>query len=173
MNLPRLALPPSAAERLAPLRARWVAMAPRERNLATLAAVVVLLFLLWLVLVAPALRTMREAPAKLDQLDRNVQTMQRLAGEARELHNVAPLSGAQAALALQAATAHLGDQRAKLAVQGDRAVLTLTGVSGEQLRGWLNEARSAARARPVEAQLDRTPQGYTGSLVVQLGSSAP
>jgi general secretion pathway protein M len=49
-------------------------------------------------------------------------------------------------------------------------VLTLNGVSGEQLRSWLAEARSGARARPVEAQLSRGPQGYTGTLVVSLGT---
>jgi general secretion pathway protein M len=57
-------------------------------------------------------------------------------------------------------------------MQGDRASLTLNGVSPEALRGWLLEARSAARVRPVEAQLARGPQGFTGTLVVSLSSGA-
>ena len=33
---------------------------------------------------------------------------------------------------------------------------------------WLGEVRGAARARPVEAQLTRAANGYSGSLVLQL-----
>ena len=43
--------------------------------------------------------------------------------------------------------------RASSSLQGDRATLTFTGVPFEALRDWLGEARSAARARPIEAQL--------------------
>ena len=34
----------------------------------------------------------------------------------------------------------------------------------------LSEARLAARARPVEAKLTRGDEGYTGTLVVAIGS---
>jgi general secretion pathway protein M len=47
--------------------------------------------------------------------------------------------------------------------------LTLSGVTGDALRSWLGEARSAARARPIDAQLQRGAEGYTGSIVVGLG----
>ena len=171
MNAPRLNLPPGLTAWQAPLRARWVAMAPRERRLVAATAGVVGVALVWLLLVSPAARTVRETPAKLDKLDTQLQLMQRLAAEGRELKNTAPISPTQSALALKAATERLGE-RAKLSVQSDRAVLTLTGVSGEQLRGWMAEARSAARARPVEAQLNRGPQGYNGTLIVALGGSS-
>jgi general secretion pathway protein M len=39
------------------------------------------------------------------------------------------------------------------------------------LQGWLGEVRSAARARPVEAQLTRGPKGYAGTLVLTLGGN--
>ena len=39
----------------------------------------------------------------------------------------------------------------------------------DALRGWLGEARSAARARPVEAQLVKAATGYSGSITVSLG----
>ncbi|HEX6363118.1 MAG TPA: type II secretion system protein M, partial [Albitalea sp.] len=61
---------------------------------------------------------------------------------------------------------------ATIAFQGDRATLTLSGVSGEALREWLGEARSAARARPVDVQLTRTGSGYAGLVVVTLGAGA-
>jgi general secretion pathway protein M len=55
-------------------------------------------------------------------------------------------------------------------VQGNRAVLTLNGVGPGALREWLAEARAGARARPVEAQLNRGPQGFSGSVVLQIGA---
>lgn len=161
-------LPPALTAWQAPLRARWLAMAPRERRLVAIAGGVVLLALVWLLFLQPAWRTVREAPPKLDQLDAQLQHMQRLAAEGRELRNATPVPVAQAAEALKAATDRLGE-RAKLSVQGERAVLTVNGLNGEQLRGWLAEARAGARARPVEAQLARGPQGYNGTLVVAIG----
>jgi general secretion pathway protein M len=164
----RRPLPPALGAWQGPLRARWLAMAPRERRLTAIAGAVVLLAVVWLLLVQPAWRTVREAPPRLDQLDAQLQHMQRLAAEGRELRNATPVSAAQAAEALKAATDRLGD-RARLSVQGERAVLTVNGLTGEQLRSWLAEARAGARARPMEAQLNRTPQGYNGTLVVSLG----
>jgi len=165
----RMTLPPQLVAWQGAALARWQALAPRERRLVGIGGTVLLLFVAWLLLVAPALRTVREAPKRIDQLDAQLQQMQRLAAEGRELRNTAPMPAAQAAIVLKASTERLGE-RAKLSVQGERAVLTLNGVSGEQLRSWLAEARSGARARPVEAQLNRGPQGYTGTLVVSLGT---
>ena len=147
---------------------RWAAMPPRERMGLTLAGIAIGIAIVWMIGVAPALRTLREAPAQIDSLDLQLQAMQRMATEARDLRGAAPVPATQAALALKSATDRLGD-KAKLAVMGDRATLTLSGVTGEALRAWLIEARSGARARPVEAQLTRGPQGYAGTLVVSLG----
>ena len=71
---------------------------------------------------------------------------------------------AQATAALRAATERLGD-KAQLALQGDRATLTFTGVPFEALRSWLGEARSArARAAGRSAARSRAPRGYSGSI---------
>lgn len=167
----RLALAVSAGDAIdnwtAPWRARWRALAPRERRGLGIAAWVLGLFLLWAVAIAPAWRSVRAAPAQLDQLDAQLQGMRRQANEARELRAVPPLNGSQAAAALRAASEALGSA-GRLQIVGDRATLSLTGVNGTQLRDWLAEARSAARARPVEANLTRGPQGYSGSIVVAL-----
>jgi general secretion pathway protein M len=98
--------------------------------------------------------------------------MQTLADESKQLRAVAPVNAEQATAALKAATDRLGS-KGKLQLQGERAVLTLTAVEPSQLRQWLAEARSGARARPVEATLTRAPQGYSGSVTLALGSSAP
>jgi general secretion pathway protein M len=156
--------------RLAPVRAWWAALPARERRLVLAAAAVVAGFLAWVLAVQPALRTLREAPAQLETLDTQLQTMQRLAGEARELRTASPLGAAQSAVALKVASDRLGD-KARLSVQGERAVLTLNGVGSEALRNWLAEVRSGARARPIEAQLSRGPQGFTGTLTLAIGGT--
>jgi general secretion pathway protein M len=152
------------------LQARWRAFAPRERRALSVAGVLVAFFAVWSVLLQPAWRTIREAPAQLDQLDVELQRMQRLAGEAAELRGATPVSPSAAAQALMAATTRLGSS-AKILVQGDRATLTLTGTAPEALAAWLAEVRSAARARPQEAQLARVGSAFTGSITVAIGGA--
>jgi general secretion pathway protein M len=150
---------------------RWRALPPRERMGVSAALTVVAIGLLWVVAVAPALRTLREAPVQIDALDLQLQSMQRMAAEARELRGAAPVPASQAALALKSATDRLGE-KGRIAVQGDRATLTLTGINTAGLKAWLSEARSGARARPVEMQLTRGPQGYSGAIVVTFGGAS-
>lgn len=164
----------SSSPALASLRqqagAWWLARTARERQAVAIVAIVLGLFVVWNLAVQPALQTVREAPAQLDRLDAQYQQMQRVAAEAAGLRGATRVSQSQAGLALKAATDRLGE-RGKLTLQGDRATLTLTGVSPEALRAWLIEARSGARARPIEAQWQRAPQGYTGTLVMTLGGA--
>ena len=147
--------------------AAWRSLAPRERRGMSIAGVAVALFVVWSLLIGPAWRTLSSAPAQLDQLEAELQRMQRLAAQAQELRGAAPVLPDQATAALQAATARLGTT-AKISMLGDRATLTLNGTPPDQLRSWLGEARSAARARPVEAQLSQSGGGYSGSLTVAL-----
>jgi general secretion pathway protein M len=156
---------------LAPLRTWWQGLAARERQLVALCVTVLLAFAAWLLLVQPALRTVRTAPAQLDALAAQLQSMQLLAAEARELRNTPPVNIEQSSAALRAASERLGT-KARLSLQGERAVLTLNGVGTEELRSWLGEVRSGARARPVEANLTRGASGYSGTIVVALGGAA-
>ncbi|MBX9716829.1 MAG: type II secretion system protein M [Burkholderiaceae bacterium] len=148
---------------------RWQALAPRERTGVAASAVVIGVFLLWSLAIQPAWRTAREAPAQLDRLGAQLQTMQRLAAEASELRNSAAVPIGQANAALQAATERLGS-RAHMVLQGERATVTLKGMNGEDLRNWLAEVRSAARAGSVDVQLARDGQGYSGTVVLSLGA---
>lgn len=170
MNTARLAAPAAWTAPLHRLRARWRALGARERRLLALAAGVLGAFLLWSVAIQPAWRTLRDAPAQRAVLDAQWQTMQALATEAKGLRDAPALSAEQAGAALRAASERLGNQ-GRLSLQGDRAVLTLNGASSAQLREWLAEARAGARARPVEAQLSRTAQGFSGSVVLSLGGA--
>jgi general secretion pathway protein M len=169
VNAPGLALPPALASARQQLRERWRARAPRERRMLAAAGIALLLLVVWWVAIQPAWRTVRAAPAQLDALEAQLQQLQRLAAESQTLRGAAPVTSAQAGLALKAATDRLGD-KGRLTLLGDRATLTVTGVDTDALRGWLQEARSAARVRPVEAQLTRGGSGYNGTIVVSLGS---
>jgi general secretion pathway protein M len=154
-----------------PLLAWWQGLARRERRMIGVAALVAGLALIWLAAVAPALRTLGRAPAQIEAAELQLQAMQRLAAEARELRAVPPVSADQAAAALKAATARLGD-KARLTIQGERAVLTLNGVSSVTLRDWLAEARSGARARALEVNLARGAGGLNGTVIVGVGAGS-
>ena len=152
------------------LRRRWLALSDSERNALRLLGALLLLMLLWFVGMRPALRTLRETPAQLETAETQLQEMQALAAEAHDLRRLPTVPAAQAAQALQAASDHLGSV-ARLTLTGDRAVLKLDGVDSKALQSWLGEARSAARARPVQAQLQRGPKGFTGTIVLALNGA--
>jgi general secretion pathway protein M len=156
---------------LAPAQAWWAGLAARERRLVSIAGAVLAFGLVWMLAVQPAWRTLQRAPAEIDRLELELQAMQRLAAEAQALRAAPPVTPDQAQAALQAATARLGAQ-GKLAVQGGgRAVLTLTNAGSPALRDWLAEARAGARAKPLEASLSRSAQGYSGTVVVGFGGA--
>lgn len=152
------------------LLARWAALGARERLWLSAAAGLIGALLLWTIAIQPAWRTVREAPARIELQGAQLQTMQRLAAETAELRTIAPVATAQADAALQGATDRLGEG-ASLLLQGDRATVTVNGLSGDALRDWLIEVRSAARARPTEVQLSRQAEGYSGTVVLSLGGS--
>lgn len=151
-------------------RAHWQGLGERERLAVLIGGSALAVLLLWMLAVQPALRTLQRAPQQLAQADTQLQQMQALAREAGELRSLPVVPAAQAQQALQAASTHLGSA-ARLVVTGDRAVLTLNGVSPEALQAWLQEVRGAARARPVEAKLQRGPSGFTGSIVLAVGAA--
>ena len=166
-----LAVPAPVTTQWRAMRERWRGLSERDRRLAKLALALLGAFLLWTVAIQPAWRTLRDAPPQRDLLDLQLQEMRTLAAEAQQLRNAPALSAEQSAAALRAASERLGS-KARLSLQGDRAVLTLNGVSSAQLREWLAEARAGARARPVEAQLSRGAQGFSGSVVLSLGAGS-
>lgn len=147
----------------------WLNLAVRERWLLGLALGLVLGALLWMLAIAPAWRVLRSAPAQLEALELQWQAMQGLAAESRELRAIPPLPLAQAQAALTASAQRLGD-KARLGVQGERAVLDVNGLAGEVLAAWLAEVRASARVRVTTAQLNRQPDGvYRGKLELAIG----
>lgn len=154
----------------APMRRRWQTLTLRDRRIATWVAWALGLALLWVLAVAPAWRSVSSAPERLDQLDRQLRQMQLLAGETTALRALPVVGTMQSQAALKAATDALAGA-GRLTLGGDRATVTFTNATGTQVRDWLAEARSAARVRPIEANLTRGPQGYSGTLIVQMPGS--
>jgi general secretion pathway protein M len=151
------------------LRARWAKLGAREQGLVGTAAALIGAFVLWSVAVQPALRTLREAPALIATRDAQLQQMQRLAAESKELRGAPRVTPTQAMASLRAATESLG-ANGKLVVAGDRATLTLNNATGDQVRRWLVDARMTSRVRTVEASLNRAGANFSGIVVVALPS---
>lgn len=138
------------------LKARWQALAPREQNFVLAAGAVVALALLWWVLLSPALATLRSAPARHAALDAQLQRMQALQAEAQQLQAAPRAMSGDTVGALRTAMAQRLGNAAQLNVAGDRATVTLKGAPADALAQWLAQARSNARATPVEARLARS-----------------
>jgi general secretion pathway protein M len=150
-------------------RQAWSKRTERERWALSLAGAVLALALLWGVGIAPALRTLHEAPRTLARLDVELEHMHGLADEAARLRQAPSIAPAQAEEALRAATQRLGGDT-NLAVQGGRATVTLGRVPGWALSAWLSEIRAGAHARPQSAQLTLVDgTDYTGTIVLDLG----
>ena len=154
----------------AQLQARYAKLDARERQMVLVIGSLLAFLIVWLVLVRPAWKTLDEAPALREQADAQLLQMQAISNEAKQLRALPPVPQSAAEQVLKSATDDLGG-KAKLAVQGDRATLSVTGINGEDLRLWLIKARGGARARPVEANLVRAGDGYNGTLVVAIGNA--
>jgi len=152
------------------LLARYAKLDSRERQMVVLIGGLLGFLIVWLIFVRPAWKTLDDAPALRAQADAQLLQMQAIANEAGQLRALPPVPSSVAEQVLKAATDGLG-AKGKLSVQGDRAILTVTGINGEELRKWLIQARGGARARPIEATLTRAGDGYNGTLVVSIGSS--
>ena len=151
------------------LRARYAKLDTRERQMVVVIGIALAFLLVWLVLVRPAWNTLDTAPALRAQADAQLLQMAAISNEAKQLRALPPVQASVAEQVLKAATDELGG-KGKIAIAGDRATLSVTGINGEDLRKWLMQARGGARARPVEATLTRAGDGYNGTLVVLVGS---
>lgn len=155
-------------------QARWSAMAPRERLGVLLAAAVLGLGLLWWVLLAPALRTVQAAQTQQLQLDQQLRQMQAMAAQARALQEQPAKHASERLRALEQAVVNGLGKAGQLNVVGDRATVTLKGVSADALAQWLAQIRANARAVPLEARLTRASESsagaplWNGTLVLRL-----
>ncbi len=164
----------------ATLQARWKALARREQTLVLAAGGVLALALVWWVALAPALHVLRTAPARHAALDAQLQHMQALQAEARQLQSVPRARSGDALRALQTSLTQQLGAGAQLSSAGDRVTVTLRSVPADALARWLTQVRGTTRAVPQEARLTRstgaesTPQaGVSNSSNSSNGSGTP
>jgi len=154
------------------LTARWNQLAPREKSLLAAALAVIALALVWQLVLAPSLRTLRTATAQGLALDAQLQHMQSLQAQAKALQKQAPLAYDDALRALNQATKQTLGSTAQVSAVAERANVTLQAARADALAQWLAQARVNARSTPLEARLTRmaTPAGVTwsGTLVMTL-----
>lgn len=137
------------------LKARWANLAAREQLLVGSAALLVLAALLWWLAIAPALQTLRSAPAQHAQIDTQLQSMRALAAEATSLRAQRTLTYDEALRNLENSVKQSLGAGASLSVSDSRASLTLKGVNADALAQWLSQVRINARVVPSEARLQR------------------
>lgn len=143
-------------EVLGQFQARWRALNPREQTLAASATLLVGLALVWWLLVAPPLRTLRAADSQQRSLDVQLQKMRALQAQAQALQTQTKLGHDEAVRALEASVRQRLGAGGQLTVTGDRATVMLRNVPAESLAQWLAQARVNARAIPGEVKLVRS-----------------
>ena len=162
-------------------QAWWAARAPREQRGLLWAGLCVIGLLGWWLLLAPPLRTLREADATEARLVHTLDQMQQWQMQARALR-AQPLVTTSALVAeLRALTAALGPG-ATLQLppgSGGQATLTLKSVSAASLGEWLADP-GRLRMQPVSVHLARdagpasgaSPDGadvrWSGNMLFQL-----
>lgn len=151
------------------LRARWAALAARERMLVAGAAALVGLALFWWVALAPALGTLRSAEDQHRALDTQLQQMLRLQAQAKAMQAQPRQNPDEAMRQLEQSIRQQLGTSARYAIAGERVTLTLTNTAPAALAQWLAQMRANARAIPGEARLARNPGGgWDGTLVLTL-----
>ena len=75
---------------LAPLQARWRQLAAREKTFLIATLALIMLALLWKLVLAPSLQTLRTSTAQATALDAELQHMQSLQAQANALQKQAP-----------------------------------------------------------------------------------
>lgn len=153
------------------LQTRWAGLASREKALVIAASLLVGLAVLWWVAIAPALGTLRNAPAQHQTLDTQLARMRNLQAQAQSLQSQPRQSADESLKALEQTIRQRLGTTARYSIAGERVTVTLSGASAEALAQWLAQARINARALPGEARLNRTAAGlWDGTVVLTLPS---
>ena len=147
---------------------RWQTLSPREQGLLSWGATLLALAVVWWLALAPALRTVREAPAQQAGVDAQWQQLKDLQAQAQTLQQQPRMTQAEALRALQNTTTELLSTSAQVQTLGDRSTVTLKAVPAPALATWLAQVRTQARAVPVQAHLKLSAAAWSGSVVLSL-----
>lgn len=150
------------------LRAWWTTLGTRERALLGLGGAVLLLALLWSLALSPALRVLRGHGPRVAQLEQQLTQMQQWQAQAQGLQALARPAPGTAPRALDEASKRLLGRQSHWDIRTGTASFTLRAVPAQALAQWLAAVRSDARARVVQARLQRSEQGWSGTVQVAL-----
>lgn len=154
------------------LRARWLALAPREKLMVAAAVALVAFAIVWMIAIGPALSTLRSAGEQRRTLDMQVQQMVNLQAQAQTLQSQPKIGREEALRQLELSVKQRLGTTARMMVSGDRVTVTLAGTQADALAQWLAQARGTARSLPGEAHLTRNAGGtWEGNLVLALPRS--
>lgn len=152
-----------------PLQEFWSARDARERNMLSIAALVVGLALVYLLLIDPALEGRQQLSKTLPNLRQQVAQMQALSKEAGELADrdtpvVEPVSRAS----VEAALARNGLKAQNLTVNNEILVAQFSGASFSQLVRWLQDMQKTAMVTVVESNVVAQDQPDTVNATLTL-----
>jgi general secretion pathway protein M len=155
----------------AALRARFVALSPRDQRWMLAAVCVLSLLLLIGVCVLPAVRSLRASPQAQQQAAAQLQLVRQQQLRAQALQALPMLAQTAAIESLQASISLLGGN-AEISVGDQRVNLVLRATPASALAEWLTRARVGAHAVPIEARLTREGPAeaalWSGTLVMSL-----
>ena len=137
-------------------RSRFKALPDKDRQRLKYLALGLFLSLLWFWNMAPALKTYREAPLQLAQLELQSQNLKSLQTQALALQKAPRMNVQNASAVLQQTAIEILGSSAKLTLESGRATVNLTPTSADALAQFLASARVKAYALPVEAKLQKT-----------------
>ena len=135
------------------IQQRWLALSAREQRGLQVVGVLLLVWLAWQVLIAPAQNKLRQAESQRQVVAQQMTHMQALQTQAQALQQRTPMSRDSALKALQGVATPSGIQ---LNPQGERVLVTLKAVPAHVLAQWLAQARAEAQTLPSEVHLTRT-----------------
>ena len=131
------------------------ALPDKDRQRLLVLASVFLALMLWTWNLAPALKTLREVPLQLTQLDAQTQQLKAMQAQAQTLQKSPRIKSNEAASLLQNAASEVLGNGARLNIEGTRATLTLSGVSADSLTQFVALARTQSQTMPIEAHLQK------------------
>ncbi|MDT8992559.1 type II secretion system protein GspM [Curvibacter sp. APW13] len=148
----------------------WRQRDPREQTLLALAGAVLALALVWMLALAPALKTLRQHDARVAELQGTLSRMQALQAQAQALQAQAgsAIDANLAQQALQQQTTALLGKQADLSLRAGGASVTLRTVTPAALARWLTSVRAEAHAKVELARLQRSGEGWSGTVQLSL-----
>jgi general secretion pathway protein M len=153
----------------------WQELATRERRLVSLAALLVGLALLWWIVLAPAIASLRNASSQLPKLETALRQMHTLKVQAQSMAAQPRLPPQEVRRLLETSMGQMLGSAAQMQFTADRATVVLKNVPPDALAQWLVQIRANARMVPIEVRLTRTAGtgvatglGWDGSVTLLL-----